>query len=109
LCLDRDPLVHEFSDVSHCQQAYGEGRDDELQEAPEASDNVEIQKGMVFKDLPTLRRWLQEYFVRSKRPFKVRHSYVVHRYTVMCEMSDCIGGSVLANRRPQGSSRSPKL
>jgi hypothetical protein len=60
LCPDRDPLVHEFSDVSHCQQAYAEGRDDELLKAPEAGDSVEIQKGMVFKDLPTLRRWLQE-------------------------------------------------
>jgi len=55
---DRDPLVHEFSDLSHSQNAYVEGRDDELLEAPEASDNVQIQKGMVFKDLPTLRRWL---------------------------------------------------
>jgi hypothetical protein len=89
LCPDHDPLVHEFSDVSHCQQAYGEGRDDELLEAPETGDSVEIHKGMVFKDLPTLRRWLQEYSVRRKRPFKVRHSYVERRYTVVCEMSDC--------------------
>ena len=41
-CRDRDPLVHEFSDLSHSQHAYGEGRDDELLEAPEADDNVEI-------------------------------------------------------------------
>jgi hypothetical protein len=58
LCPNRHPLVHEFSDISHCQQAYGEGRDDELLEAPEAGDSAEIQKDMVFKDLPTLRRWL---------------------------------------------------
>ena len=32
LCPDRDPLVHEFSDLSHSQHAYGEGRDDELQQ-----------------------------------------------------------------------------
>jgi hypothetical protein len=83
-CPDRDPLVHEFSDVSHCQRAYGEGRDDELLEAPEADESVEIQKGMLFKDLPTLRRWLQEYSVRRKRPFKVRHSYAERRYTVVC-------------------------
>jgi hypothetical protein len=89
LCPNHDPLVHQFNDVSHCQQAYGEGRDDELLEAPEAGDSVEIQKGMVFKDLPTLRRWLQEYAMRRKRPFKVRHSYVERRYTVVCEMSDC--------------------
>ena len=85
---DRDPLVHEFSDLSHSQHAYGEGRDDELLEAPKADDSVEIQKGMVFKDLPTLR-WLQEYSVRRKRPFKVRHSHVECRYTVVCEMADC--------------------
>ena len=42
LCSNRDPLVHEFSDPSHSQHAYGEGRDDELLEAPEAGDNVEI-------------------------------------------------------------------
>ena len=89
LCPNGDPLVHEFSDLSHSQHAYGEGRDDELLEAHEAGDSVEIQKGMVFKDFPTLRRWLQEYSVRRKRPFKVRHSYVERHYTVVCEMVDC--------------------
>jgi hypothetical protein len=89
LCPDRDPLVHEFSDFNHSQHGYGEGRDDELLEAPEAGDNVEIQKGMVFKDLPTLRRWLQEYSVRRKRSFKVRHSYVERCYIVVCEKADC--------------------
>ena len=58
LCPDRDPLVHEFCDLSHSQHAYREERDDELLEAPEAGDSMEIQKGMVFKDLHTLRRWL---------------------------------------------------
>jgi hypothetical protein len=89
LCPDRDPLVHEFSDLSHSQHAYAEGRDDELLEVPVAGDSVDIQKGMVFKDLPTLRRWLQEYFVRHKRPFKVMHSYVERHYIVVCEMVDC--------------------
>jgi hypothetical protein len=42
LCPDRDPLVHECSDLSHSQHAYGEGRDDELLEAPKAGDSVEI-------------------------------------------------------------------
>jgi hypothetical protein len=42
LCPNCDPLVHEFSDLSHSQHAYGEGRYNELLEAPEASDNVEI-------------------------------------------------------------------
>ena len=57
-CPDRDTLVNEFSDLSHSQNAYAEERDDELLEAPEASDSVQIQKGMIFNDLPTLRRWL---------------------------------------------------
>ena len=48
LCPNRDPLVHEFSDLSHSQHAYGEERDDELLEAPKADDSVEILKGMVF-------------------------------------------------------------
>jgi hypothetical protein len=89
LCPDHDPLVHEFSDLSHSQHAYTEERHDELLEVPEAGDSMKIQKGMVFKDLPTLRRWLHEYFVRRKRPFKVMHSYVEHRYTVVCEIADC--------------------
>jgi hypothetical protein len=88
-CPERDPLVHEFSDLSHSRSAYAEGRDDELLEAPEAGGSVEIELGMVFKDLPTLRRWLQEYSVKRKRPFKVRHSYVDRRYTVVCEKDDC--------------------
>ena len=28
LCPNRDPLFHEFSDLGHSQNAYGEGRDD---------------------------------------------------------------------------------
>ena len=45
LCPDHDPLVHGLSDPSHSQHAYGEGRDDELLEAPEADNSVKIQKG----------------------------------------------------------------
>lgn len=88
-CPNRDPAIEEFSSLSHSQGAYAEGRDDELLEAPEAGDSMEIKKGLVFKDLPTLRRWLQEYSVKCKRPFKVRHSYVQRRYTVVCEKADC--------------------
>jgi hypothetical protein len=50
---------------------------------------MEIKKDLLFKDLPTLRRLLQEYSVKRKRPFKVRHSYVERRYTVVCKTSDC--------------------
>jgi hypothetical protein len=50
---------------------------------------MEIRKGLLFKDLPTLIRWLQEYSVKHKIPFKVRHSYVERRYTVVCEKADC--------------------
>jgi hypothetical protein len=57
-CPDHDPLVHEFSDLSHSHGAYAEGRDDELLEAPDSGDSMEIWKGLLFKDLPTLRRWL---------------------------------------------------
>jgi hypothetical protein len=39
---DHDPLVHEFSDLSHSQHAYAQGRDDELLEAPKAGDSMEI-------------------------------------------------------------------
>ena len=34
-----DPRVHEFSDLAHSDQAFAEGRDDELLEAPEAGPN----------------------------------------------------------------------
>jgi hypothetical protein len=49
----RDPMVHEFSDLTHSDHAFAEGRDDELQEAPEAGPSMEIEKGRVFNDLPT--------------------------------------------------------
>ena len=65
LCPDRDPLVHEFSDLSHSQHAYEEGRDDELLEAPKVGDSVEIQKGMVFKDLPHLEKVVTRIFFRA--------------------------------------------
>jgi hypothetical protein len=89
LCPKHDPVVHEFSSLSHSNCAYVEGRDDELLEALDNADNIEIKVGLIFKDLPTLRRWLQEYFVNRKRSFKVRHLYAQHRYTVVCEVSDC--------------------
>jgi hypothetical protein len=72
LCPERDPAVHEFSSLSHSTGAYTEGRDDELLEDPDNTDSIEIKVGLLFKDLPTLRRWLQEYSVNHKRSFKVR-------------------------------------
>ena len=88
-CPNIDPLVPEFSDLRDCDGAYAEGRDDELLDAPDVGDNMQVRKGLVFKDLTTLKRWLQEYAVKRKRPFKVTHSYVERRYTVVCEKNDC--------------------
>jgi hypothetical protein len=42
LCPERDPAVHEFSSLSHSTGAYAEGRDDELLEASDNADNIEI-------------------------------------------------------------------
>jgi hypothetical protein len=55
LCPERDPVVHEFSSLSHSNVAYAEGRGDELLEAPDNADSIEIKVGLIFKDLPTLR------------------------------------------------------
>jgi hypothetical protein len=55
---DRDPLVHEFSVLSRSHSAYAEKRDGELLETPEVGDIMEIKKDLLFKYLPTLRRWL---------------------------------------------------
>jgi hypothetical protein len=89
LCPERDPEVHEFSSLSHSNGAYAEGCDDELLKAPDNADGIEIKVNLLFKDLPTLRRWLQEYSVNRKRSFKVRHSYAQCRYIIVCEVSDC--------------------
>ena len=53
LCPERDPAVHEFSSLSHSNVAYAEGQDDELLEAPNNTDSIEIKVGLIFKDLPT--------------------------------------------------------
>jgi hypothetical protein len=66
LCPKRDPTVHEFSSLSHSTGAYAEGRDDELLEALDNANIIEIKVGLLFMDLPTLRRWLQEYFVKAR-------------------------------------------
>ena len=79
----RDPRVHEFSDLAHSDQAFAEGRDDELLEASEADPNMVIENGRVFNDLPALKRWLQAYAVIQKRPYRVLHSYAERRYTVV--------------------------
>jgi hypothetical protein len=69
LCPECDTTIHEFSSLNHSHGAYEEGQDDELLEAPDNTDNVEIKKGLIYKDLPTHRRWLQEYSVKRKRTF----------------------------------------
>ena len=50
---------------------------------------LELAKGLLFKDLASVRKWLQEYSVKRKRSFRVVHSYVNRRYTVVCEKADC--------------------
>jgi transposase len=50
---------------------------------------MEIEKGRVFNDLPTLKRWLQAFTVIRKRPYKVLHSYAKRRYTVVCDKECC--------------------
>jgi hypothetical protein len=72
----RDPRVHEFGDLTLLDQACAEGRDDELQQAPEAGLEMTVEKERVFRDLPTLKRWLQAFTVIRKRPYKVLHSFV---------------------------------
>jgi hypothetical protein len=62
----RDPMVHEFSDLTHSDQVFAKGRDDELQEAPEAGPSMEIEKGRVFNGLPALKRWSQVFAVIRK-------------------------------------------
>jgi hypothetical protein len=84
-----DIRVHEFRNLELSSQAVAEGRDDELLDAPEASSNMVIEKGRVFKDLPALKRWLQHYAVTQKRPYKVLHSYAERRYTVVCDKAGC--------------------
>jgi hypothetical protein len=54
-CPEHDPAVNEFSNLSHFNGAYAEGRDDELLEAPDNADSIEIKVGLIFKDLSTLR------------------------------------------------------
>jgi hypothetical protein len=84
-----DLRVYEFSDLTHYDLSCAEGRDDELQKAPEAGPEMTIQKGRVFKDLPALKRWLQAFAVTRKRPYKVMHAYVEQRYTVVCDKERC--------------------
>ena len=68
---------------------FAEGRDDELLEAPEASPNMVIEEGRVFNDLPALKRWWQAFAMIRKRPYRVLHSYVERRYTVVCDKERC--------------------
>jgi hypothetical protein len=82
-------MVHEFSDLTHSDHVFAEGRDDELQEAIETGPSMEIEKGKVFNDLPALKRWLQAFAVIHKRPCKVLHSYAEWRYTVVCDKERC--------------------
>ena len=66
VCHDIDPDVPEFNDVWNLDKAYVEGREADLLECREHGDDevLEVKKGIVFRDLPTLRRWLQEYSVK---------------------------------------------
>jgi len=88
---DIDPEVPEFSDVRNLDKTYAEGREADLLECREHGDDevLEIKKGIVFRNLPTLRRWLQEYSVKRKRNFRVKHSYVQRCYIVVCDKTNC--------------------
>jgi len=55
-CPNIDPLVPEFSDLRDCAGAYAEGRDDELLDAPDVGDSMQVRKGLIFKDLTTLKK-----------------------------------------------------
>jgi hypothetical protein len=84
-----DIRVHEFSNLELSGMAIAEGRDYDLLGAPEARHDMVIEKGLVFNDLPALKRWLQHYTVIRKRPYKVLHSYAERRYTVVCDKEGC--------------------
>ena len=56
LCPNIDPLVPEFSDLRDCAGAYAEGRDDELLDALDVGDSMQLLKGLIFKDLTTLKK-----------------------------------------------------
>jgi hypothetical protein len=56
LCPNCDPTVHELSNLNHSHGAYANEIDVELLETPDTGDNIEIKKGLIFKDLPALRR-----------------------------------------------------
>uniref|UniRef100_K3XQJ4 MULE transposase domain-containing protein n=1 Tax=Setaria italica TaxID=4555 RepID=K3XQJ4_SETIT len=75
----RDPRVHEFSNLTHSDQAFAERRDDELLEAPEAGPSMVIEEGRVFKDLPKI----------EERPYKILHSYAQRCYRVVCDKKWC--------------------
>ena len=55
-CPNIDPLVPEFSDLRDCDGAFAEGRDDELLDAPDVGDSMQVRKGLIFKDLTTLKK-----------------------------------------------------
>ena len=74
-----------------------------------AGPNMVIEKGRVFKDLPTLKRWLQAFAVIRKRPYKVFYSYAERRYTVVCDKERCHRGFVQGSKRSSESGRSQKL
>jgi hypothetical protein len=50
---------------------------------------MEIEKGRIFNDLPALKRLLQAFAVIRKRSYKVLHSYVERRYTIVCDKERC--------------------
>lgn len=56
-----------MNDLNHSHEPYVEDRDVELLKALEANVNMKIHKGLVFKDFPTLRRWLCEYSIKHKK------------------------------------------
>jgi hypothetical protein len=91
----RDPRVHEFIDLSLSHDAFVEGRDDELLDAPKAGPSMMIEMGQVFKDLNALKMWLQHYVVLRKRSYRVLHSYEKRRTLLYVTRTSVHGGSVL--------------
>ena len=83
----RHPSILEFEDLSNAELAIADGGSRSMNVVDPTGG--ELRVGLEFASMDELKFWLQNYSIRTHRPFRVKNSSVTRRYVVVCEMKTC--------------------
>lgn len=83
----RDASIVMFEDLSNADLAVADG--DLEYDGGVDEMGAEPRKGLEFRSMDELKIWLHGYSIRVHRPYRVKYSDAVVRYTVSCQQKSC--------------------